>query len=152
MSNVSGLRINILADQTDEVLDAMVKQVAAGLEACGLVAESYAKSNIRNRPISSTSWYTRTGNLRNKITHRVRDTDEKAVYIGTDVDYAIYVEMGTGPYVEDGSGRKDVPWFFKDEEGNGHLSYGIPASHFLKKAIEEHENEYVEILKDALKP
>lgn len=141
--------INILADHSEEVLNAMKQQVAAGLEECGLQAENHAKDNVRDRPISEHSWYVRTGNLRQKITHRVQSS-EKTVYIGTNVEYAPFVEYGTGPYVEDGSGRKDVPWFYKDEEGRGHLSYGIPPSHFLKKAVEEHTDEYKQIIKEAL--
>ena len=35
-----------------------------------------------------------TGNLRNSITHAV-ESGEDAVYVGTNVEYAPYVEMGT---------------------------------------------------------
>ena len=35
-----------------------------------------------------------TGNLKNSITHEV-DEDEKAVYVGTNVEYGVYVHEGT---------------------------------------------------------
>ena len=50
----------------------------------GLAAEGYAKAAC---PVD-------TGRLRNSITHVAR-TDEKAVYIGTNVEYAPDVELGT---------------------------------------------------------
>ena len=53
------------------------------LERCGMQAEGYAKEMT---PVD-------TGNLRNSITHKVV---ENVAYIGTDVEYAIYIEMGTG--------------------------------------------------------
>lgn len=58
--------------------------LSTGLEAVGLAAEGYAKKGC---PVD-------TGNLRNSITHVVRAT-EKSVYIGTNVVYAPYVELGT---------------------------------------------------------
>ena len=58
--------------------------IARALEAIGLQAEGYAKMKC---PVD-------TGNLRNSITHTT-DVDEKAAYIGSNVEYAAYVEYGT---------------------------------------------------------
>lgn len=56
------------------------------LEMCGITAEGYAKMKC---PVD-------TGRLRNSITHAVvEENGEKAVYIGTNVEYAPYVELGT---------------------------------------------------------
>lgn len=57
--------------------------MARALEEIGLAAERFAKSET---PVD-------TGRLRNSITHAI-STDEKAVYIGTNVEYAPYIEMG----------------------------------------------------------
>lgn len=64
------------------------------LESWGIVAEGYAKLNC---PVD-------TGRLRNSITHE-RDDEEGQVQIGTNVEYAPYVEYGTSrmkaqPYLE----------------------------------------------------
>lgn len=75
-----------ITDHTDEVLAAMRAAALRGLEKCGLVAEGYAKK------LCSVD----TGNLRNSITHTVTSSGERAAYVGTDSEYAIYVEMGTG--------------------------------------------------------
>ena len=78
----------ILDDHSGEVLSALDAAIARGLETCGLVGEGYAKKLC---PVD-------TGNLRNSITHTV-NSGEKAAYVGTDSEYAVYVEMGTGKYV-----------------------------------------------------
>lgn len=67
-----------------EVEDAVHQSVITGLNACGMVAETYAK---KEAPVD-------TGRLRNSISHKV-DKNEPAAYIGTNVEYAPYQEFGT---------------------------------------------------------
>ena len=98
-------------DNTDEVLAALERAKRRGLEAIGLAAEGYAK---RETPV-------RTGRLRNSISH---ETDDEAAYIGTNVEYAPYVELGA-------RGRSGV--------------------HMLQRAATEHTDEYKQIMEDALK-
>ena len=69
-------------DNSAEILEAFEQATARGLEKIGLTAEGYAK---RNAPVD-------TGRLRNSITHEV---DGQEVYIGSNVKYAPYVELGT---------------------------------------------------------
>ena len=77
------MAVNIqIEDHSDEVLRELAAKIPAALEECGLVAEGYAK---RLCPVD-------TGNLRNSITHTQSGNVE---YIGTNVEYASYVEMGT---------------------------------------------------------
>ena len=71
-------------DNTDEVLKCLSDAVERSLTRIGLAAEGYAKKEC---PVN-------TGKLRNSITNEVRSS-EKAVYIGTNVEYAAYVELGT---------------------------------------------------------
>lgn len=71
-------------DNTDEVLKGLSDAVERSLTRIGLEAEGYAKKEC---PVD-------TGNLRNSITNEVQSS-EKAVYIGTNVEYAAYVELGT---------------------------------------------------------
>lgn len=75
-------------DNSKKVLEAMQHAAVRALEKCGLTGEGYAKKNLtKNKSVD-------TGNLRNSITHEVNES-EQAAYIGTDVEYASYVEMGT---------------------------------------------------------
>ena len=98
-------------DNTAEVLAALEKAKKRGLEAIGLTAEGHAK---KETPVD-------TGRLRNSISH---STDDEAAYIGTNVEYAPYVELGA-------RGRKGV--------------------HMLQRAATEHADEYKKIMEDALK-
>lgn len=71
-------------DNTDEVLKGLSDAMERALTRIGLAAEGYAKKEC---PVD-------TGNLRNSITHEV-DGHADTVYIGTNVEYAAYVELGT---------------------------------------------------------
>ena len=101
-----------LIDHSDEVLAALDGAVGKALETIGMQAEGYAAMKA---PVD-------TGRLRASITYAVED-DEQAAYIGTNVEYAPYVEMGT-------SKTKAQP--------------------FLKPAATEHAAEYKAIVKAAL--
>lgn len=98
---------------TDEILRALDSQVEAALTAVGMQAETYAKQLA---PVD-------TGRLRNSITHEL-DTANKAVIIGTAVEYAPYVELGT-------SRQKAQP--------------------YLKPAIINNLSEYKNIVENTLK-
>lgn len=58
-------------------------------------------------------------------------------------------ELGTGIYASEGNGRKD-PWFYQDDEGKWHKTRGMKPIHFLKRAIEEHVDEYRRIAEQEL--
>ena len=98
-------------DNTEEVLAAFEMAKKIGLEAIGLVAEGHAK---KETPVD-------TGRLRNSISHA---TDDEAAYIGTNVEYAPYVELG---------------------------SRGRPGVHMLNRAATEHTDEYKRLMEDSMK-
>lgn len=124
-------------DNSEEVLVAMHEAAARALEKCGLVAEGYAKKLC---PVD-------TGNLRNSITHTV-DEQEPAAIIGTNNEYAAYVELGTGKYAE---GGRPTPWVYQDAKGNWHMTHGQRAQPFLKPAVADHAAQYRDILESELK-
>lgn len=125
-----------------EYKDAMKQAVEAALEAIGIQCEGYAKDNI------TAAGRVDTGALRNSVTHQVMP-GEGAVYIGSNLEYAIYHEVGTGIYAEGGGGRKD-PWMYQDSKGEWHKTVGITAIHFLKNAA-EHEDEFIQIAERYMK-
>lgn len=127
----------------DEILKALREQTEAALEAVGLQAEAYAKLKCQ----------VDSGLLRNSITHAVggegvsheyradkadKNGDVKSgsiygvigekgddtVYVGTNVEYAPYVEYGTS---------KTSP------------------QPFLRPAVEDHTEEYKEIFEHYLR-
>ena len=124
-------------NNSGEVISTMQEAAIRALEKCGLTAEEYAK---RLAPVD-------TGNLRNSITHQV-DDGESAVYIGSNVEYATYVELGTGKYAV---GGRPTPWVYQDAEGNWHWTAGNPAQPFLKPAVADHAQTYRNIIEDEMK-
>ena len=82
-SDISGL-VEVREDNREAIANAIDLALVAALEEVGLVAEGYAK---RACPVD-------TGRLRNSITHIV-DEGTRHVVIGTNVEYAPYVELGT---------------------------------------------------------
>lgn len=91
VTGTSGLNASDFRDQVEvrennakQVEEAINQAIAAALEEIGLVAERFAKEET---PVD-------TGRLRNSITHAI-DAGKKEVYIGTNVEYASYVENGT---------------------------------------------------------
>lgn len=125
-------------DNSDEVKSEMHSALLRGLEKCGFVAEKYAKKRC---PVD-------TGNLRNSISHVVVNGDSPAAYIGTNEEYAPYVELGTGRYY---SGGRPTPWAYQDAEGKWHWTRGNKAQPFLKPAAADHAKQYRDIIESELK-
>jgi HK97 gp10 family phage protein len=129
-------------DHSAEVLEALDAAVGRALEKCGLVAEGYAKK-LCNSPGKFG-----TGALRNSITHTVTNSGERAAYIGTNSEYGVYVECGTGIYYP---GGRQTPWVYQDEKGDWHLTHGQRAKPFIKPAVAEHGEQYKRIIEAELK-
>lgn len=141
------LTIDIVENNKNEIKDELEVAIERALEAVGLQAENYVKMNI---PVD-------TGLLRNSITHAIAgkpaaattykaDTPKKGqpasgsysgsapyekntVFIGTNVEYAPYVELG-----------------HKLPSGGF-----VPGIHFLERGITGHMNVYKTIIETALK-
>lgn len=126
-----------IQDNSREISAEIKAALLRGLEKIGLVAEGYAKKLC---PVD-------TGNLRNSITHVV-DEQEPAAIIGTNNEYAAYVELGTGKYAE---GGRPTPWVYQDAKGNWHMTHGNKAQPFLKPAAADHVGQYRDILESELK-
>lgn len=84
------------------------------------------------------------GNLRNSINYKV-DENELSVIIGTNVEYAAYVEFGTGEFAEDGEGRKGG-WFYVNDKGETHFTFGNKPQPYLRPALLENEEEIKNIM------
>jgi HK97 gp10 family phage protein len=124
-------------DNSGEFKAEALQKALKALETCGLTAEGYAKKLC---PVD-------TGNLRNSITHEV-DESEPACYVGTNSEYAVYVEMGTGVYYE---GGRRTPWAYQDAKGNWYTTTGQKAQPYIKPAVADHEATYRSIIEGALK-
>ena len=83
------------------------------------------------------------GELRRSITSKVEGT---VGIVFTPLEYAPYVEYGTGLFAEV-QGRKDVPWCYQDDEGEWHSTSGQKPQPFLRPALNDNRTEILKILK-----
>ena len=142
-----------IKDNSKEVSEAIKSALLKGLETCGLVAEGYAKKLAPVGTPESTGIPGYIGGLlRGSITHAVSGNqpsistyqdnagkrrgsysgtapeesgaNKSAVYIGTNVEYSSYVELGT---------------------------IKMDAQPFLKPAVADHANTYRKIIEKELK-
>ena len=90
------------------------------------------------------------GDLRRSITSKV--TTEGGEVIGTvfsPLEYAPYVEYGTGLFAETG-GRKDVPWHYQDDEGEWHSTSGQHPHPYMRPALNENREKILEIIEGGI--
>ena len=138
---------DVKVEGLDEVLET-ISNVADETElrlalgrACALV-EGDAKKNAPKG----------NGELRRSIEHRVERQDSDLVgVVFTPLEYAPYVEYGTGLFAEDDNGRKDVPWHYQDEKGEWHTTKGQKPQPFLRPALQDNRQNILRILKGGLK-
>ncbi len=91
------------------------------------------------------------GLLRNSITHYIEDNpDELVGVVGTNVEYAPYVEFGTGIYSSLGNGRQDR-WKYKDAKGEWHSTIGQHPQPYLQPALEENRRKIEKMFKEQVK-
>lgn len=83
------------------------------------------------------------GELRRSITSKV---ENNVGIVFTPLEYAPYVEFGTGLFAEV-AGRKDVPWCYQDEEGEWHSTSGQKPQPFLRPALDQNRTKIIDILK-----
>lgn len=109
------INIKLVNDHTDEVIQEVRNRVPIILEALGIECEGNAVDEI------TTLGAVDTGRLRGSITHT---TDDEYAYIGTNVEYAPYVEFGTSR---------------------------MASRPFLRNAVTKHEDDYKRIIEEGLK-
>ena len=90
------------------------------------------------------------GDLRRSITSKVEKSgnDIQGV-IYTPLEYAPYVEFGTGLFAEEG-GRQDVPWNYQDDEGNWHSTSGMKPRPYMRPALNDNREEILKTLKGGI--
>ena len=88
-----------------------------------------------------------SGELRRSITSKV---ENNVGIVSTPLEYAPYVEFGTGLFAE-GGGRSDVPWCYQDDKGDWHSTSGQKPQPFMRPALNQNRERIIEILKEAMK-
>ena len=132
-------------DNSAKALAELSRAKARALETIGDKAEEYAKKLCPVGTVESTGikGY-RGGTLRDSITHAVNGD---VLSVGSNVEYAPYVELGTGPHFE-----PPPDWeTFTSKRGSGVGRAYVKPRRYLQPAIEEHAGEYKTIAENELK-
>lgn len=143
-----------IIDHSQQAIAEIEKIEAIALKVIAKQAESYAKLNVTDASregIDLTQYgeYDNSrvdrGQLRNSITGIVKDG---AAYIGSNIPYSVYHELGTGIYASQPGGRQ-TPWLYYNRKlGTYMQTKGLYPLHFLKNAAANHLDEYEKIFKD----
>lgn len=123
-----------LIEKLEDVTDPQRLEAALG-KACALVERSAKQKAPKGN-----------GELRRSITSKVENL---VGLVYTPLEYAPYVEYGTGLFAEEG-GRKDVPWCYQDDEGEWHTTSGMKPHPYMRPALNENREEIKRILKEGL--
>lgn len=110
--------------------------IRKALEQSCLIVEGDAKVRC---PVDS-------GQLRQSINHKVED---RTGQVSTNVEYAPYVEIGTGIYSSEGGGRQ-TPWVYQDAKGQWHRTSGQKPHPFMKPALEQNTSKIIDQFKDLI--
>lgn len=118
----------------------IVKEVAANMAKACLVVEADAKKNVS----------VDQGILRASITHDVALNDHEIIgCVFSNLDYAPYIEKGTGIYAKDGNGRK-TPWNWSNKgskKWGGRKNWQGSRPHpFLEPARDANKDKITKIL------
>lgn len=88
-----------------------------------------------------------TGELARSITSKVEGTTGT---VFAPIDYAPYVEYGTGIFAEKG-GRYDVPWVYQDERsGKWYSTSGQKPHPFMRPALIENRDKILKDIKEGI--
>lgn len=125
-------------DNSKAVKKALELKAIKGLIQAAMMVESQAVLLV---PVDK-------GALRDSIGYKVNES-ELVAYVGTNCEYAIYVEFGTGEFAEAGNGRRGG-WVYRDATGEVHFTYGMPPQPYLRKAFRQNQKAIRAILADCL--
>lgn len=130
--------IDAIIEHFDKIADVRNLEKALG-ESCALVEASAKQKAPKD-----------TGALRRSIESKVEVNGNDVVgTVFTPLEYAPYVEFGTGLFATKG-GRKDVPWKYEDDNGNWHSTKGQHPQPFMKPSLDENRKKIVETLKEGI--
>lgn len=106
----------------------LVKQALRNALNTWLVESAYAiESQAKDNTIADT------GQTKKAWTYTVNTSKGEAL-VGNPLENAVWEEFGTGEYALNGNGRKGG-WFYEDEKGQGHFTYGKRPRRMLHNAF-----------------
>lgn len=126
-------------DNSKQAKKALEGQLITALIKASMLVEGQA---VLLTPVNS-------GALRDSIGHQVNES-ELTAYVGTNCEYAIWVEFGTGEFAEAGNGRKGG-WLYESPDGKVHFTHGSPPQLYLRPAFRQNQKQIRSIIEDCLR-
>ena len=107
--------------------------------------ENAAKENCNGRFADPT------GTLKRSIHSEL--VGKNSIEVGTNLEYAVYVEHGTGLYAFDGQGRAStpehpIPWTYRGSDGRFYTTYGQRPKPFLIPAFNSKKKNIMKYIKE----
>lgn len=143
-----GISVQITENNIPEIFKAVEEARERAMTKIGIKAEKYAKALCPvGTPESTHKKGYIGGTLRNSITYEtVNDGNNSEVQLGSNVEYAPFVELGTGPYFVAPPEWEE----FSSKQGSGIGGGYVHPRPFIRPAILNHLDEYKQIWKDEL--
>lgn len=162
MADIEFQGLEELTEKLDGLLDEEKVRIALG-RACALVERAAREKAPKGN-----------GDLRRSITSKL-ENDVGIVF--TPLEYAPYVEYGTGLFAENGQGRQDVPWvyieggtskkadkskkytleeakqavaYLKEKGLDAAYTYGMKPTPYMRPALNENREQIKRILGETL--
>ena len=136
---MSGSRIegaDHIIESLEDLIDMQKLEQTMG-KACAIVERSAKQKAPKD-----------TGALRRSITSKIEVVDDSIVgIVFTPLEYAPYVEYGTGLFAEEG-GRIDVPWNYQDDKGEWHSTSGQKPQPYMRPALEGNREKIKRLFKE----
>lgn len=138
MADITIEGIDSLIEKLDNMFDSQQMIENMG-KACGLVERAAKQKAPKDN-----------GELRRSITSKVeQDGNDVKGIVFTPLEYAPYVEFGTGLFAEEG-GRTNVPWCYQDDKGEWHSTSGMHPQPYMRPALNENREQIKRILKEGI--
>lgn len=129
----------VFEDYSIKAIKAIEEKTLQALEKSGALVETQTKRNSR----------VDTGQTKGSFRHLVVDS-EKAVYIGSNDENAIYEEFGTGEYAIKGNGRKGG-WVYRNAKGEYYHTVGKKPSRAFFKAYKANISKCKQLIESTLR-
>ena len=136
----------------DEIQDAVKQGTENGLKPLAREMKQM-EHDIIDSNIGADGSYVRTGKLKSSITIMPITWSNGLAEISVvpkGCNYAIYNELGTGIYADNGNGRKDG-WVYPLGNGEFRFTMGLPPKYFVRDTREFYEDKASRFIEDNIR-
>jgi HK97 gp10 family phage protein len=131
----------------NKAMDLLDENVEAVLIASSEIVRSQAKANVTaaGRVDTSKLW----DDIDYKLRKEGRAVGDMVSDVGSPDNHAIYNELGTGEFADNGAGRKGG-WYYPGSDGKMHFTKGLKPIHFMRNAFRSTKSEVQSVMKSGL--